>query len=201
MSLLFVQPLIYGICSLLCVTLLLYFIFKPERPVHFAGFKMIGIIPGHYQRWMAHLSVIIYDKILQHKDELDREISSPERVEQLLPFIDAQIDEFLRVKLPTSMPMIAMLIGDKTIHQIKEVFVKEIKDLLPKILRQYLETLTTDGKLQAMIEDQLCSTANKAYLVGLQGKCRPLFLRIKLVAFIFGLVFGVLVTLFSTLFT
>lgn len=188
-------PLACGVGCWLCVTIIVYYLFRPVMPVKVAGIRFIGIVPGAYNTISRKLADTVYQQILSNKPQLEKEISSEERIQQLLPYIETQIDEFLRVKLPASMPMIAMLIGDKTIHQVKGIFVSEIKVLFPKILLQYLDRLTTDGKLHAMLVSQFQSTAARSYVQGLEQRCKPLFFKLKLFSFVFGAVYGLILLL------
>ena len=74
-----------------------------------------------------------------------------------MPEIEQHIDHFLRVKLKDALPMVAMFVGDKTIAQMKDVFMIEMEELFPVIMKSYLTTLTTDIKLEELIAKKLVS--------------------------------------------
>lgn len=190
------MPLAFALSCYLCLSLLIFLLFRPATAIHIGPWKIIGLLPGHMEQWSQQLATLVYDKIVAHGPAIEAEISSEERIAQLMPFIESHIDEFLRVKLPVAMPMIGMLIGDKTIQQIKDVFVAEIKTLFPKILLEYFRNLTTDGKLKAIIQKQLCEFTSNAYLQRVRASCRPLVLRMKIYSILFGLIFGAIAALF-----
>jgi hypothetical protein len=50
----------------------------------------------------------------------------------ILPLADTHVDDFLRNKLPKAMPVMSMLVGEKTIAQLKAVFMEELQNLLPE---------------------------------------------------------------------
>lgn len=58
--------------------------------------------------------------------------------EQIKPFIEEQAEAFFRYRLTAAMPMLAMLIGDKTILQMKTVLMKELEELFPIVIEKYL---------------------------------------------------------------
>lgn len=78
-----------------------------------------------------------------------RLLATPKRVKQLvaaltpgiLPHADTHVDDFLRNKLPKKMPVMSMLVGDKTIAQLKAVFIEELQDLLPDFAERCAQNL------------------------------------------------------------
>jgi len=53
------------------------------------------------------------------------------------------------------MPMIGMLIGDKTVNSLKEVFLKEIEELFPAVLSKFSENLQKEIDLRQMVHQKL----------------------------------------------
>jgi uncharacterized membrane protein YheB (UPF0754 family) len=72
-----------------------------------------------------------------------------------MPQIDAHIDHFLRVKLADQMPVISMFIGDKTIQQMKSVFMKELTELFPGIMKSYMSNLKRDLDLEKIVIEKV----------------------------------------------
>lgn len=64
--------------------------------------------------------------------------------EQIRPFIEEQADSFFRHRLVEAMPMVGMLIGDKTILQMKAVLMKELEELFPVVMEKYLRIAAGD---------------------------------------------------------
>ena len=190
-----ISPLVNAVGCWLCVSLMLYLVFQPEKPASFLGMKIQGMVPANFKKLSQKLSDIIYQLLISHKEDLKAEITAPEKMDKLMPHIESHIDFFLREKLPKSMPMIAMLIGDKTIGQIKEVFVAEIKVLFPQLIGQYMDGLMDDDRVYPLLTEKLQSAAVLSYVTGVKSKLTRLFFKIKLGAFVFGLVYGLLIGL------
>jgi len=54
----------------------------------------------------------------------------------LMPFIDQELDHFFKQRLVQKMPIVSMFIGEKTIAQLKEVFMEELNNLFPDLISQ-----------------------------------------------------------------
>ncbi len=53
------------------------------------------------------------------------------------------------------MPMISMFIGDKTINQLKTVFMKELEELFPVIMKNYVSNLKNDLDLEKIVVEKI----------------------------------------------
>ena len=72
-----------------------------------------------------------------------------------MPLVEEQIDHFLRIKLGEQMPMISMFIGDKTIQQLKNIFMEELTTLFPNLINQYAKNLQSDLQLEQIISQKI----------------------------------------------
>jgi hypothetical protein len=110
--------------------------------------------------------------------------------QKLLPFIDSKLDEFFKERLVQKMPVISMFIGDKTITQLKEVFLEELEQIFPALLSEFTEStlnaflLNIETKWSKELETYLLKATQK----------------IRIMAFALGLIWGlVLELILSTL--
>jgi uncharacterized membrane protein YheB (UPF0754 family) len=87
--------------------------------------------------------------------DLEKKIMSPDNVKKIMPLVEVHIDDFLRNKLKEKMPMISMFIGNKTIDSLKEVFLKEIEDLFPQVLKQFAGNLQSELNIEAMVANKI----------------------------------------------
>ncbi len=95
----------------------------------------------------------------------------------LIPLIDTQFDQFFTHKLGEKMPMISMFIGDKTVTQLKSIFLEELELIFPAILNQFLHNTKQDftnnieTKWRAILEPTLLKATRKfriiAFAIGL----------------------------------
>ena len=107
-------------------------------------------------QFSAIIANVISRKIIS-SEEIEIIILDPGTLKKITPVIETHIDYFLRVKLKDAMPMVAMFVGDKTITQLKEVFMTEMETLFPEIMKNYLKELYTDMDIEAKITSALAS--------------------------------------------
>ena len=53
------------------------------------------------------------------------------------------------------MPMISMFVGDKTINQLKGVFIAELTELFPLIMKNYMNNMQEDLDLEKIVTDKV----------------------------------------------
>jgi hypothetical protein len=86
---------------------------------------------------------------------LEDKVGDPANFQKLVPLIENHVDDFLRNKLKEQMPMISMFIGDKTITTLKTVFMKELENLFPQVMKQFASNLKNDPAVEQMISSKL----------------------------------------------
>lgn len=86
---------------------------------------------------------------------LGQKISDPSSVEKVIPLIETHIDDFLRNKLKAQLPVVGMFVGDKTIQSLKIVFLQEIQNLLPELMRQFAGNLEKELDIRQIVINKL----------------------------------------------
>jgi uncharacterized membrane protein YheB (UPF0754 family) len=131
-------------------------LFHPREPKKIFGITFQGIFPKRQQQFAMKLGKLVSNELLSFS-EIEQKISNPANVEKILPILETHIDTFLRQKLVTEIPMLGMLIGDKTILQVKGVFMKELEELFPVLMQQYMTTLQHDLDLEKIVFEKVGS--------------------------------------------
>ena len=129
-------------------------LFRPHKPVFIAGFKIQGIIPAN-QQLMAEKIGRLVSKEMFSFDTLQEKVVDPENFNKLKPEIETHIENFLRVRLKETFPMLSILIGDKTINQLKGAFLLELETLFPVLMKSYLATLEKELDIEKMITQRI----------------------------------------------
>lgn len=194
------MPVVAATASWICVSLIIYFVCHPRRPVKFFGIKIQGLLYIRQSQVRELLVKNIVQQVVSKKDAIVQSVAAEENIGKLMPQIETHIQEFLTVRVPLELPMIAMFLGDKTTHQIKEVFMKELRSLFPQVLTQYFTVFFDEKKLHDLISAQLSSSAETVMGIVFEKSVRPLFFRIRLYAFLIGLLTGCLLTFVLSLF-
>ncbi|NCU05605.1 MAG: DUF445 family protein, partial [Chitinophagaceae bacterium] len=129
-------------------------LFHPRNPVNVLGIRIQGIFPKRQEQFAEKLGRLVGQELLSFNDIEDK-ISNPENLKKVLPMVETHIDTFLRVKLSSSMPMIAMFIGDKTIDKLKGVFMEELEELFPQLMKNYSGTLKQQLDLEQIVSEKV----------------------------------------------
>lgn len=154
MKLLYLIPFISAFIGWFTNWVAIKMLFHPKKPIKILGITFIGIFPKRQVQFAEKLGKLVSDELLSFQD-IESKITNPTNIDQLMPQIDAHIDHFLRVKLADQMPVISLFIGDKTIQQMKSVFMTELKELFPGIMKSYMGNLQRDLDLEKIVIEKV----------------------------------------------
>ena len=147
-------PVIGALIGWMMNAIAVQFLFHPRKPLHILGFRIQGILPAQQPAIAAKLGKMAGDELISFND-LEQKITSPESLHKVMPLVETHIDHFLRTKLSKAFPMISMFIGEKTINQLKEVFMEELKEIFPALMNGYMKNLQQDLDLEKIITEKL----------------------------------------------
>lgn len=119
-------------------------------------------------------------------------LAGPEAVDSMKPAIEAHLDHLLRVRLEDKIPMISMLMGDKTIDKLKAAAMEELDDALPKVIVQLGEKVTEKYPVETIIKEQVMQQDEKALIAALKKSLRPQLIFLQLLGGLSGFIIGLL---------
>ena len=131
-------------------------LFYPVQPRRIAGLRIQGLLPRRQQQLAGQVGALA-GAYMPDAVTLEAMVTHPEHFKKLMPVIEEQIDHFLRVKLKQSMPVVGMLIGDRTIGQLKAVFVTELEIIFPTVMKNYAASLAGEFDAKRLITEKLAS--------------------------------------------
>lgn len=129
-------------------------LFRPHKPVSIAGIKIQGIIPANQQLVAEKIGRLVSTELFS-LDTLEQKVTDPENFNKLKPEIETHIDSFLRVRLKETFPMLSMLIGDKTINQLKGAFLTELESLFPVLMKSYITNLQKEFDIEKQVSEKI----------------------------------------------
>lgn len=131
-------------------------LFHPRNPIRILGLTVQGIFPKNQQLIAEKLGQMVSKELLSF-DEIEEKITNPENLQKLRPDIEAHIDHFLRNKLKDVFPMLAMMMGEKTILQLKDAFLLELESLFPLLMKNYMNKLQDDLDLEKIVTEKVAA--------------------------------------------
>ena len=135
--------------------LALQILFHPSTPKKFLGVELQGILPKHQKQIATTLGNLASEGIKPYIREVEANITSPSNIDKMMPFVEKHIDHFLRVKLAERMPVISMFIGESTIAELKSVFIEELQDLFPELMKNYIDGMKEDLDVEKLIATKI----------------------------------------------
>lgn len=171
-------------------------LFHPRTPKRILGITFQGIFPKRQQKFAEKLGKLVSDEFLSF-DDIEAKISNPENLKQIMPIIENHVDDFLRNRLKDEMPVISMFIGDKTIDNLKTMFMKEIETLLPIVMKQYAANLKTELDLEQIVVTKVAAFSSDKLEEVLYQIMSKEFRFVEIIGAVIGFLIGSLQILFT----
>ena len=166
-------------------------LFHPREPKKILGMTFHGIFPKRQQQFAEKLGKLVSQELLSFSD-IEQKITRPENIKKIMPSIEAHIDNFLRNKLSEVFPVISMFIGDKTINQLKEVFISELETIFPSTLKSYMGTLQQDLDLEKIVVEKVAAFSSDKLEAILYQIMAKEFRFVEIIGAVLGFVIGLL---------
>lgn len=184
-------PFISAFIGWFTIWITIKLLFHPRVPKRILGITFQGIFPKRQQQVASKLGKVVSSELLSFND-LEQKVSDPANVSKVLPLLETHIDTFLRVKLTTEIPMLGMLIGDKTIAQVKGVFIKELEELFPILMTQYMTTLQNELDFEKIVIEKAGSFSLDKLEDTLNQAMSKEFRSVKIFGAVLGFIIGLL---------
>lgn len=173
-------------------------LFHPKEPVRLGFYTLQGIFPKGQNQFAEKLGRLVADELLSFEDISER-LSDPEKIRGMMPGISEQMDRFLRTKLPASMPVLSMFIGDSTIQKVKGVFMEEMEELLPQLIHQYVESHREELNLEKIVTEKVGGFSSDKLEEILNSIMKKEFRFVELIGGVMGFVIGLIQVLLTHL--
>jgi uncharacterized membrane protein YheB (UPF0754 family) len=194
--LIFLIPVISAFIGWITNLVAIKMLFHPKKPVNLGFYKMQGIFPKRQQQFAEKLGKLVAEELLSFED-ISVRLSDPDKIKGMLPGIADQMDEFLRKKLPGSMPVLSMFIGDSTINKIKNVFMDEMEVLLPRIIHQYVDSHKEELDLEKIVANKVSGFSSDKLEEILNSIMKKEFRFVEIIGGVLGFIIGIVQVLIT----
>ena len=164
-------------------------LFHPRKPIRFLGLTIQGIFPKNQHLIAEKLGQVVGKELLSF-GEIESKVINPENLQKLRPDIEGHIDNFLRNKLKDVFPMLAMLMGEKTILQLKEAFLLELEYLFPVLMKSYMNKIQHDLDLEKIVREKVANFSSEKLEDILDQITKKEFKFLEAIGGAFGLLIG-----------
>ena len=153
----FIIPFFSAFVGWFVVWIIARLLFYPIKPFQFLGFKIQGVFPSRQKQIVSE--IVSFVSSSNPIKDIEEKITDPKSIEKMMPFVENQIDHFIRVKLAEKMPIISAFIGEKTIGELKAVFIEEMETLFPELMKHYVIVLENELDLKEVITNKINSSS------------------------------------------
>lgn len=193
-------PLISAFIGYITNLIAIKMLFHPRKPINILGLTLHGIFPKRQQQFAEKLGKLVSNELLSF-DDIASKLSNPDNLKQLSPLIESHLDNFLRNKLATEMPIISAFVGEKTINKLKSVFLEELNSLFPGLMQQYSSNLRQSLDLEKIVIEKVAGfSSDKLEGILLQIMAKE-FRFVEIIGGVIGLIIGLIqvaITLISS---
>ena len=146
-------PLIAAVTGWLTNWIAVKMLFHPVKPLNLGLFTIQGIFPKRQKAMAEKLGKIVATELFSIDDIISK-MKSADNAE-VLKFVESKLDDFINLKLSTSMPMLAMFLNDDLKSKIKTALLDEIGDVIPGIIDTYANKLKEEVNIEAIVYDKV----------------------------------------------
>lgn len=182
------QPFIAAFTGWFTTWIAIYMLFHPRKPIKMPGFTIQGIFPKRQRQVAEKLGSMVARELI-HFDDIAARLKDPGQLKALTPTIEKHLDSFLHVKLKEKLPVIAMFVGTGTLDKVKEGMLEEINLLLPDIINQYADSLSTQVDIERMVTEKVANFSSDKLEEILKSVMKKEFWFLELVGAVLG--FGI----------
>ncbi|MBA3827319.1 MAG: DUF445 family protein [Taibaiella sp.] len=185
------QPFIAAFTGWFTTWIAIFMLFHPRKPKRFLGITIQGIFPKRQKQFAAKLGGVVANELL-HFNEIATHIKDPAQLASVRPSIEEHIDSFLNVKLKEKLPVISMFVGEGTLQKIKEGLMEEIDLLLPEVIGNYVNNLSSKIDIEKMVTDKVANFSSDKLEDVLESVMSKEFRFIEVIGGVLGFVIGLI---------
>ena len=185
------QPLIAAFTGWFTTWIAIYLLFHPREPKRFLGVTIQGIFPKRQKQFAAKLGATVAGELL-HFSDIATQIKDPAALAELMPGIEAHIDEFLQKRLAEKLPVLAMFLSPEITQTIKEGLMEEIGAMLPQVIEQFADSLSAKIDVERMVTEKVSAFSSDRLEALLLAVMTKEFRFVELIGGVLGFMIGLI---------
>lgn len=171
-------------------------LFHPKKAVTVLGITIQGIFPKRQQQFAQQLGKLVSRELLSFGD-IEQKITSTDNLKRIMPEVEKHVDLFLREKLSDAFPVISMFIGERTINELKQLFMTELERIFPIIMKGYMKNLQQELDLEQIVTDKVASFSSDKLESILYGIMSKEFRFVEIIGGVLGFLIGIIQVLIT----
>ena len=173
-------------------------LFHPKEPKKILGLTFHGIFPKRQKQFAEKLGKLVSNELLSFED-IEKKITQKENLDKIMPHVETYVDSFLKNKLSETFPVLSMFIGDKTLNQLKDAFMGELRTIFPEVMKKYMVNLKTDLDLETIVVKKVESFSSDKLESILNDIMKKEFKFVEIIGGVLGFIIGLFQVLLTLL--
>ena len=183
-------PLIAAVTGWLTNWIAVKMLFHPIKPLNLGLFTIQGIFPKRQKAMAEKLGKIVATELFSIDDIISK-MKSADNTE-VLNFVESKLDDFINLKLSTSMPMLAMFLNDDLKSKIKAALLNEIGNVIPGIIDTYANKLKNEVNIETIVFDKVINFSSDKMEEVLYSIMKKEFKFIEVLGGVLGFFIGII---------
>lgn len=165
-------------------------LFHPKEPLNLVFFTVQGIFPKRQEVLAEKLGEMVARDLFS-VDDLLSQIKSADN-SQMMVVVENKLDEFINIKLSTSMPMLAMFLNDEIKSKIKSTLLAEIEEILPEVIENFGQQLKNSVDIKAIVTEKVVAFSTDKLEEILYSIMKKEFRFIEILGAVLGFLIGII---------
>lgn len=172
-------------------------LFHPKEPKNFLFFKVQGVFPKRQKVMAEKLGHIVASELFSIDDVVEK-IKTVDNKE-VLSFVENKIDDFINIKIVSTMPMLAMFLNDEIKDKIKTTLLAEIEEVIPSLIESFASKLKSEVDVKEIVYQKVLNFSSDKLEEILFSIMKKEFKFIELLGGVLGFIIGLVQTLLLVL--
>jgi uncharacterized membrane protein YheB (UPF0754 family) len=183
----FIAAITGWITNLIAVKMLFY----PKKPIRILGITIQGVFPKRQLVLAEKLGNIVANELFSI-DEVLVKLKNEDSQKKAMGFVETKIDDFINLKLPAQMPMLAMFLSADMKVKIKTTLLDEITNVIPGVIDSFANDIKENIDVKAIVYEKVAQFSADKFEDILFSIMKKEFKLIEILGGVLGFIIGII---------
>ncbi len=174
-------------------------LFHPKEKKRFLFFEFQGVFPKRQKEIAMQLGSLVSEQLISMK-EIKERINSEIDLVHIKSLVEQKMDIYLNDTFERDHPIMSLFVGDGTKQGIKQNILKQVDDMAPTAINNFLNTLESKVDIHKIVSDKVNALSPDQLEVLMNRVVNKEFKFIEILGGVLGFLIGILQVLIMYLF-
>lgn len=131
-------------------------LFHPRKPISFLFFEVQGVFPRRQKDLARKLGEIVSTELISAK-ELTHSMAEKATSDEMLKLVADRIEMIITQKLPSVIPMIAMVLTPELVNMVKNAFMADLRGMISDLIESLSGQLNEELDVHQIVEEKVAN--------------------------------------------